>query len=195
MATQAVKQGNRVIRFRSAGAILRDLGMPEDGPHYRRLWDGFQRIFASTIYFGTEPDSTPKRVWDVERFHFFDRLRLWRKPVVALQDAEESNLIALSETFWHEIQEHPIPIKANVVRALLNNAGALDLYIWLSWRCFTAKGQESIPLFGPNGLANSWESRVTPVAGAFERDCAPSWDWFTYIGPTTQRAFARMPNT
>jgi hypothetical protein len=30
----------------------------------------------------------------------------------------------------------------------------LDLFMWLSYRCFKAKGLESIPLFGNFGLAN-----------------------------------------
>jgi hypothetical protein len=29
----------------------------------------------------------------------------------------------------------------------------LDLFMWLSYRCFLAKGPESIPLLGPVGLA------------------------------------------
>jgi hypothetical protein len=29
----------------------------------------------------------------------------------------------------------------------------LDLFMWLSYRCFTAKGQERIPIFGDFGLA------------------------------------------
>jgi hypothetical protein len=28
----------------------------------------------------------------------------------------------------------------------------LDLFIWLSYRCYTAKGEERIPLFGEYGL-------------------------------------------
>jgi len=30
----------------------------------------------------------------------------------------------------------------------------LDLYMWLSYRCFKAKDPESIPIFGEFGLAN-----------------------------------------
>jgi hypothetical protein len=28
----------------------------------------------------------------------------------------------------------------------------LDLFVWLSYRCFTSKGPERIPIFGPFGL-------------------------------------------
>ena len=30
----------------------------------------------------------------------------------------------------------------------------LDLYMWLSYRCFTAKGSDRIPIFGDFGLAS-----------------------------------------
>lgn len=37
---------------------------------------------------------------------------------------------------------------------MLSSAPAvLDLFIWLSYRCYKSKGEESIPLFGKFGLA------------------------------------------
>jgi hypothetical protein len=39
-----------------------------------------------------------------------------------------------------------------VVKALADSPGNLDLYVWLAWRCWTAKAPVSIPLFGPEGL-------------------------------------------
>jgi hypothetical protein len=62
------------------------------------------------------------------------------------------NLIVLSEEFWREIQDHPIPVDLTVVRALADSPGNLDFYVWLVWRCWTAKGLSGIPLFGPEGL-------------------------------------------
>ena len=65
----------------------------------------------------------------------------------------EGNIISLSDPFWQEIQAHPIPVDLNVVRGLTNNPGGLDLYMWLVWRCFSAKRTETVPLFGAYGLA------------------------------------------
>jgi hypothetical protein len=45
-------------------------------------------------------------------------------------------------------------VDTEVVRALANNPGCLDLYTWLTWRCYQAKGTQRIPLFGPAGLAS-----------------------------------------
>jgi hypothetical protein len=38
------------------------------------------------------------------------------------------------------------------VKLLISSPAVLDLFMWLSYRSFTAKGEERIPLFGPSGL-------------------------------------------
>jgi hypothetical protein len=157
VATLAVRQKNKTILFRSAAEILEEFDLPRDGPHYRRLVDGFKRIFTSTIYFGTQTETARNQLWEYRRFHFFDRLKVWyakdRFNESGVDTEERGNIISLSESFWQEIQAHPIPVDLNVVRGLTNNPGCLDLYMWLVWRCFSAKRTESIPLFGAFGLA------------------------------------------
>lgn len=60
----------------------------------------------------------------------------------------------LTEEFFREVQEHPIPTDLVAAKALSSSPAALDLFTWLSYRCFVAKGEERIPLFGGFGLAN-----------------------------------------
>jgi hypothetical protein len=86
-------------------------------------------------------------------FRFVRDLKLWyseegKQP----SDFRRENVIVLSEEFWKEIQEHPVPVDLSVVKALADSPGNLDFYIWLVWRCWTAKGNVYIPLFGPGGL-------------------------------------------
>ena len=155
MSTLAVRQKSRTVLFRSAAEILEEFNLPKDGPHYRRLVDGFKRIFTSTIYFGSEAASGRQHVWDSRRFHFFDRLRIWCSRMAEqdfIESKPEYNIITLSEPFWQEIQAHPIPVDSRVINELTNVPGCLDLYMWLCWRCFNAKRAENIPLFGSSGL-------------------------------------------
>jgi hypothetical protein len=65
---------------------------------------------------------------------------------------EFENVIVLSEAFWKELEAHPIPVDLGVVRGLADGPGALDFYLWVCWRCWTAKQPTNIPLFGPAGL-------------------------------------------
>ena len=156
VATLAVRQKSRTVLFRSAAEILEELNLPKDGPHYRRLVDGFKRIFTSTIYFGSDPAGGRQDVWDCRRFHFFDRLRIWCSGTPeddCVERKPDCNIISLSEPFWQELQAHPIPVDLRIVRELTSIPGCLDLYMWLCWRCFNAKRTEDVPLFGPTGLA------------------------------------------
>lgn len=49
---------------------------------------------------------------------------------------------------------HPVPNDLEAVKLLAASPAVLDLYMWLSYRCFKAKGVETIPIFGEFGLAN-----------------------------------------
>ena len=72
VATLAVRQKNRTVRFGSAAQILDFFHLPKDGPHYRRMVAGFKRVFAATIFFGTDQQTSATTVIDLARFHFFD---------------------------------------------------------------------------------------------------------------------------
>ncbi len=62
-------------------------------------------------------------------------------------------MIVLSDEFYREIMPHPIPADLEAVNVLAHAPAVLDLFMWLSYRCFLAKGREAIPLVGPFGLA------------------------------------------
>ena len=51
------------------------------------------------------------------------------------------NVIILSDEFFQEIMAHPISTDLEAVKLLTSTPGILDLFVWLSYRCFTAKGQ------------------------------------------------------
>ncbi len=60
----------------------------------------------------------------------------------------------MSDDFYQEILAHPVPNDLEAVKVLAASPAILDLYMWLSYRSFKAKGTESIPIFGDFGLAN-----------------------------------------
>jgi hypothetical protein len=142
VARVAVRQKSPVLQFDSGAQILNEWGLQQNGSHYRRLAAGFRRVFGSTIFFGTQDEREGSQVWDCGRIHFSDQMRLW------FHDGGSGtlgNMLTLSEPFWQELKAHPIPVDCEVVRSLANNPGCLDLYTWLSWRCFQAKDPERVP--------------------------------------------------
>lgn len=63
-------------------------------------------------------------------------------------------MIVLSDEFYREVMNHPIPTDLEAAKAISACPAALDLFMWLSYRCFTAQGKERVPLFGDFGLVS-----------------------------------------
>lgn len=157
IATMAVWQKTREIRFRSAVAILEAFDLPKDGRYYKRLIAGFERTFYSTFFFSSDQQVGEATIMERQSFRFIRDAKLWYAEPGAPESAtptsaKRENVIVLSEEFWDEIQEHPIPVDLAIVKVLADSAGNLDLYVWLVWRCWTAKGAATVPLFGHEGL-------------------------------------------
>lgn len=153
-ATLAVQQKSQSIRFHSAAEMLETFGMHKGGKEYRRLVAAFERIFGATIFFGTDSMTAKAKVVQRSRFNFLREARIWydRRPDQRVIGEKFENVIVLSDEFYDEILAHPIPTDLDAVNVLAAAPAALDLFMWLVYRCFLAKGPESIPLFGPCGL-------------------------------------------
>jgi hypothetical protein len=156
LATLAVRQQNQTIRFRTAAEMLETFGMHKGGKEYRRLVAAFERIFGATIFFGTDTLNGRAKVLQRSRFSFFREAQIWysRDPDQCPSSDQFENVIVLSDEFYREITAHPIPADLEAVKVLAGAPAVLDLFMWLSYRCFLAKGQEAIPLLGPFGLAS-----------------------------------------
>lgn len=154
LATLAIRQQTPRITFGSAAEMLDTFGMQQGGSQYRRMVASFQRIFGATIFFGTSTQREHVAVFHRARFNFMTEARIWysRNTNQKLLAGDCQNMIVLSEEFYREILDHPIPTDLEAVKALSSNPAALDLFMWLSYRCFTARGRERVPLFGDFGL-------------------------------------------
>jgi len=155
LATLAVRQQKQTITFRSAAEMLDVFGMQQGGSQYRRLIAAFQRVFGATIFFGTDTQRERAAVMHQVRFNFMREARIWysRDPNQEVLPGGFENEIILSDEFFREIMTHSIPTDLDAAKALSSSPAALDLFMWLSYRCFTAKGQERIPVLGDFGLA------------------------------------------
>jgi hypothetical protein len=156
LATQAIRQKSPRVTFDSAAEMLDTFGIQQGGSQYRRLVASFQRVFGATIFFGTDCQSERAAVVHRARFNFMSEARIWysRNPEQKLLPGECQNMIVLSDEFYREIQAHPIPTDLEAAKALSSSPAALDLFMWLSYRCFTAKGRERVSLFGDFGLVS-----------------------------------------
>jgi hypothetical protein len=101
------------------------------------------------------------------RFSFFHEAQISysRDPQQYPISDQFENVIVLSDEFYREIMAHPIPADLEAVKVLAGAPAVLDLFMWLSYRCFLAKDKERIPPFGVYGLA----SQIGSVAYARPR--------------------------
>jgi hypothetical protein len=118
--------------------------------------EGFKRVFAATIFFGTEQQPNRTAIVDLARFQFFDRMHLWfntREQQEPLPSENLDNVVTLSELFYREIDQHRIPVEREVIAALAHAPGVLDFYIWIVWKGWTTNGRPAaIPLIAEHGL-------------------------------------------
>ncbi len=155
LATLAVQQKSQTVRFRSGAEMLETFGMQKGGREYKRLVGAFERIFGSTIFFGTDSMAGKAKLVQRSRFNFLQEAQIWYERNLEQRPLSDEfeNVIVLSDEFYRETTSHPIPTDLEAVKVLAGAPAALDLFMWLSYRCFVAGGQESIPLFGERGLA------------------------------------------
>jgi hypothetical protein len=106
--------------FDSAAQMLDFFHLPKDGTHYRRLLEGLTRLFAATIFFGTEehPNRTSLIHW--ARFHFFDNMRLWfnRNELLESSSTDQDGNVVTQRGFLSRDRQHRIPVEREVVAAL-----------------------------------------------------------------------------
>jgi hypothetical protein len=194
LATLAIRQQSPHITFDSAAGMLDTFGMQQGGSQYRRLVGSLQRIFGATIFFGTNRQREHAAVFHRARFNFMSEARIWysRDPEAKLLPGDCQNRIILSDEFYREILSHPIPTDLEAARVLSSSPAALDLFMWLSYRCFTARGRERVPLFGDFGLVSQLGSAEYARPRKFRRSWRAGWTWCMRCGLTAQLRLTRM---
>jgi hypothetical protein len=155
LATLAIQQKSQLIRFRTAAEMLETFGMHTGGKEYRRLVGAFERVFGATIFFGTDAHTSRAKVIQRSRFNFMSEAQIWysRTPDQRVLSSELENVVVLSDEFYKEVISHPLPNDLDAVKVLAASPALLDLYMWLTYRCFKAINSEAIPIFGEFGLA------------------------------------------
>ena len=134
VCTEAVRTGSReLVLGKSLSEFMRTLGVySSDGKAYTRLRNQMDRLFnahVSLIYEDKRGKATVNSLigrrtefcWNPKRP---DESTLWESK------------IELSEDFFNEIIQHPVPLDMNTLTALKRSSLGLDLYLWLTYRTF-----------------------------------------------------------
>ena len=73
-----------------------------------------------------------------------DRTEFWWDPKRPAQPSLWESKIELSEKFFNEIIQHPVPLDMNTLTALKRSSLGLDLYLWLVYRTFALRAPQRI---------------------------------------------------
>lgn len=134
VTTEAVKTKNRELELGdSMAAFMAELGLtPTGGANgsITRLKNQTRRLFSATVTASYEDD---KQIADMG-YRLADKSVLWWHS----KDPEQAGLwkstVTLSEHFFNEVIDRPVPIDMRAIKALKQSPMALDIYTWLTYR-------------------------------------------------------------
>ena len=145
MTTEAVKTQSRELELGdSLSGFMRELDLVPTGGRWgsiTRLKDQTRRLFASTV--SASYDDTEKHA--EMGYRLADKSLLWWDAQSPEQAALWRSTVTLTEQFYREIIEHPIPVDMRAIKALKRSPMALDIYCWLTYRASYAKKPTTIP--------------------------------------------------
>ena len=155
----AVKTQSRELALGdSMSAFMAELGLKHTGGangSITRLKNQTRRLFSATVTASYEDD---KQITDMG-YRLADKSVLWWHS----KDPEQAGLwkstVTLSEHFFNEVIDRPVPIDMRAIKALKQSPMALDIYTWLTYRVSYLKRPTVIP----------WESLALQFGSDYSR--------------------------
>lgn len=145
LTTEAVRtQSRELFLGASLSQFMQELDMVPTGGRWgsiTRLKDQTARLFASTVSATYDDMDSHTEAG----FRFADRSTLWWDAKTPEQAGLWGSTVKLSETFFNEVIEHPIPVDMRAIKALKKSPLALDIYAWMTYRASYATKSSEIP--------------------------------------------------
>lgn len=132
LSTEALRTKSRELTLGDSLAdFMRQLGLISNGKHIKRLHEQMDRLFEARVMVRWTP--TAGRT-SFEQVTIADGARLWWDEKAPEQTSLVPSVVRLSERFYDEIVERPVPLDMVVLRKFKNSPMRLDLYAWLTYR-------------------------------------------------------------
>ena len=145
LATEAVRtQERELLLGDSLSGFMRELGLTATGGRWGsipRLKEQTKRLFACSIT-GIYEDGDQTALLSQK---IADQAHLWWDTKSPDQAGLWQSSVRLSEQFFNEVTEHPVPIDLRAIQALKRSPLALDISAWLTYRSAYATRSSVIP--------------------------------------------------
>ena len=142
LQTEALRTASREVEL---GASLREwlgrLNISYGGKTGRSVRDQAERISRCRLTFHLSTGGTASGLVQqniVDRALFIEGGEGERQGRLSLETAK------LSEGFYEQLRKHPVPLEEAAIKALSNNAPALDAYLWLAYRLHALKADRLV---------------------------------------------------
>jgi hypothetical protein len=134
--SEALRTSSREVGLgRSMNQWLYRMGIPPGGNSIRSIRDQAERISRCSFTF----DGKGAKAGGIGRMTIFDRAIFSDLEDIPGQGSLFPQVAKLSEQFFQQLADHPVPLEEAAVRAISNNSMALDLYAWLAYRLHVLK--------------------------------------------------------
>lgn len=135
--SEALRTSSREVGLgRSMNQWLHRMGVPLGGKSIATIKDQAERISRCSFTF----DGKGMRDGGIGRMTIFDNAIFSDFGETHGQGSLFPQVAQLSELFFKQLNDHPVPLDEAAVRAISNNSMALDLYAWLGYRLHALKG-------------------------------------------------------
>lgn len=145
LTTEASKTKNPTLVLGSSlNEFMTKLGLIPTGGRWGtipRLKEQMMRIFSSSISCQYHSEDHQASI-GLRVAKSYD---LWWSPKTPNQEGLWKSTVTLSQDFFCEIVESPVPIDLRVLKAIKQSAMKLDIYCWLTYRMSYLKKQTEIP--------------------------------------------------
>ena len=145
LTTEAVRTKERhIVLGSSLSRFMAELDLAPTGGRWDtipRLRDQMTRLFACSISCTYSSGSA----FGLENVNIADKATLWWTPRQPDQGTLWESTVVLSERFFSEITENPVPIDLRALRALKRSPMALDVYLWLTYRMSYVRARTAVP--------------------------------------------------
>lgn len=167
LTTEAVRTKSReLVLGDSLSAFMRELGLVPTGGRWGsigRVKEQTKRLFSATVSCTYEGEDRTALLG----YRLADKALLWWDAQRPAQTALWASTVTLSEQFYNEVVNRPVPVDMRALRALKRSPLALDLYAWLTYRMSYLGKPTMIPWGALSAQFGSDYARLRDFKAAF----------------------------
>ena len=145
LTSEAVKtKSPELVLGHTLSGFMNELGLIPAGGRWGtigRLKDQMTRLFSSYVSCRMAAEMESMGV----SFPVAFKYHLWWDPKLPEQAALWLSTVTLSQDFFREIIDRPVPIDMRALKVLKRSPMALDIYCWLTYRFSYLKNKTEIP--------------------------------------------------